>query len=158
MPQVRPRKHAAEILNDVYAISAHGFLVSPLKPLSILVADDEELICLLLEQWLQPMGHTVASARTGTAALNLVAKTRFDVVVTDVLMPDGDGPKLIEGLKKVQPAARVLAISGGGRYLDSKECLKIAQGFGADAAIMKPFNREQFLQGFGQALGARKSV
>ena len=127
-----------------------------MKSLSVLVADDEEHIRALLAEWLNPLGHVVASARCGADALKLAAKTQFDVVVTDVLMPDGDGPKLIEGLKKLQPAARVLAISGGGRYLDSKECLKIAQGFGADAAIMKPFNREQFLEGFGAALTARR--
>jgi CheY-like chemotaxis protein len=61
-----------------------------MKPLSILVADDEEDICLLLEQWLTPLGHTVASARTGSDGLKLVKKTRFDLVVTDVLMPDGE--------------------------------------------------------------------
>ena len=126
-----------------------------MKPLSVLVADDEKEICQLLEQWLKPLGHLVVSAGSGQAALKLAAKTRFDLVVTDVLMPDGDGPKLIEGLKKIQPEARVLAISGGGRYLDSKECLKIAQGFGADSAIMKPFNREQFLAAMGEVLAAR---
>ena len=129
-----------------------------MKPWSILVADDEEDICLLLEQWLKPLGHAVALARTGAEGLKLARQTRFDLVVTDVLMPDGDGPKLIEGLKKMQSAARVLAISGGGRYMDGKECLTIARGFGADAAIMKPFNREQFLQAVGSVMATRDSV
>jgi CheY-like chemotaxis protein len=122
---------------------------------SVLVVDDENDICQLLEQWLKPLGHTVAAAPNGTTALRLAEHTCFDLVVTDVLMPDGDGPKLIEGLKRVQPAARVLAISGGGRYLDSNECLKIARGFGADAAIMKPFNREQFLAAVNETMTAR---
>jgi len=126
-----------------------------MSPLSILVADDEEDIRLLLEQWLQPMGHTVHTARNGTEALKLIGKNRVDLIVTDVLMPDGDGLTVINGVKKSQPAACVLAISGGGRYMDSREYLKIAEGFGADAAIMKPFNREQFLEAIGRALARR---
>ena len=126
-----------------------------MKPLSILVADDEEKICLLLEEWLKALGHFVAMACNGTEALKLAEKTRFDLVITDVLMPEGDGPKLIEHVKKIQPAARFLAISGGGRYIDSSECLEIAHGFGADAAIMKPFNREQLLEAVGTTMKER---
>ena len=101
------------------------------------------------------MDHTVFTARNGVEALKLIGENSFDLVVTDILMPEGDGLTVINGLKKMQPKSRVLAISGGGRYMDSKEYLKIAEGFGADAAIMKPFNREQFLQGMGRAMAAR---
>ena len=127
-----------------------------MSPLTILVADDEQDICELLEQWLKPMGHTVLTAHNGTAALKLLATQRADLVVTDVLMPDGDGLTLINGLRQTQPAARVLAISGGGRYMDSKEYLKIAEGFGADAAIMKPFTRDQFISAIGLAMAQRE--
>jgi CheY-like chemotaxis protein len=123
--------------------------------LSILVADDEPDICVLLEQWLKPLGHSVHRAHTGEEALKLVAAHRFDLVVTDVLMPDGDGLKVMEGLKKAQPAARIPAISGGGRYMDGREYLQIAQGLGADAAVTKPFKREEFLQAVGQAMARR---
>ena len=126
-----------------------------MKPLTILIAEDEEDIRLLLDQWLKPMGHTVLTARNGVEALKLIAENSFDLVITDILMPESDGLTVINGLKKTQPKSRVLAISGGGRFMDSKEYLQIAEGFGADAAIMKPFNREQFLQGIGRALTAR---
>jgi CheY-like chemotaxis protein len=126
-----------------------------MRPLSVLVADDEEDIRQLLEQWLKPMGHVVFLARNGTEALKLARANTVDLVVTDILMPDGDGLMLIDGLRKTQPTARVLAISGGGRYMDSREYLKIAEGFGADAALMKPFNREKFLQGLGRAMAPR---
>jgi two-component system, chemotaxis family, chemotaxis protein CheY len=131
-------------------------LISPttifMTPLTLLIAEDEEEIRLLLAQWLTPMGHTVHSARNGVEALKLIDGIPFDLVITDILMPDGDGLTVIKGLKRLQPKARVLAISGGGRYMDSKEYLKIAEGFGADAAIMKPFNRDQFLQAISRAM------
>ena len=127
----------------------------PMNPLTVLIAEDEEDIRLLLEQWLTPMGHSVLTARNGTEALKLAGAHAVDLVITDILMPDGDGLTVINGLKRVQPATRVLAISGGGRYMDSREYLKLAEGFGADGAIMKPFNRDQFLQGIGRAMAAR---
>lgn len=128
-----------------------------MNALSILVADDEEEIRQLLETWLKPLGHAVLTARNGTEGLKLLRTHRVDLAVTDVLMPDGDGPTLIAGLKQLQPAARVLAISGGGRYMTSEEYLKIASGFGADGAIMKPFNRGQFLEAIDRAM-ARPTV
>lgn len=127
-----------------------------MRSLAVLVAEDEEDIRLLLEQWLKPLGHTVFTARDGTEALRLLKAHSVDLVVTDILMPEGDGLTVIRGLKQLQPAARVLAISGGGRYMDSREYLKIAEGFGADAAIMKPFNREQFLRAVERAMAPVK--
>ena len=129
-----------------------------MNPLSILVADDEEDIRILLEQWLKPLGHAVACVPNGTEGLRLLARERFDLVVTDILMPDGDGVKLIEELKKTQPAARILAISGGGRYMDGDNCLKIARGLGADMDIMKPFVREGFLAAVDLAMTPRKAA
>jgi len=126
-----------------------------MNPLSVLVADDEDGIRLLLEQWLKPLGHTVTCVSSGTEAIKRFTGERFDLVVTDILMPDGDGVKLIEALKKIQPAAHILAISGGGRHVAGNDCLKIARGLGADVAILKPFKRDQFLAAVDQALAPR---
>jgi len=127
-----------------------------MTPLAILVAEDEENIRLLLEEWLQPLGHTVASAPNATEAFKLLKKQRFDLVVTDIVMPDGDGLKLIEELRKTPPIPRILAISGGGRFMDGEDYLKMARGFGADAALMKPFAREKFLAAITQAMAPQK--
>src|SRR5471032_981260 len=123
-----------------------------MKPLAVLVADDEENIRLLMTSWLEQAGHRVTQAANGREAGLLAEKTKFDLVVTDVLMPEVDGVGLIAELKKVSPASRVLAISGGGRIIDSNDCLRIAQGLGAHAAVMKPFNREGFLAAVAQAM------
>ncbi len=122
-----------------------------MKSLSVLVADDEEEIRSLLIHWLVAAGHTVTSVANATEARKVIKQQRFDLVVTDVLMPEGDGIQLMKEMKEAQPGARILAISGGGRYIESDNCLKIARGFGAHAAVMKPFNREQIFAGIGQA-------
>ena len=120
-------------------------LSSPTRPLSILVVDDVDEICELVQHWLAAAGHNVKCATSGNAARRLLETQRFDVVVTDVLMPDGDGVELIEACKAAEPTARIVAISGGGKYMDGGSCLKIARGFGADAAVPKPFTRQELM-------------
>jgi two-component system chemotaxis response regulator CheY len=123
-----------------------------MKSLSILVADDEEEIRSLLMHWLVSSGHTVTAVANATEARRVTRQRRFDLVVTDVLMPDGDGIQLINDFKAAQPTARILAISGGGMYVEGDNCLKIARGFGAHAAVMKPFSREQLMAGIADAM------
>ncbi|HUR57863.1 MAG TPA: response regulator, partial [Opitutaceae bacterium] len=87
----------------------------------------------------------------GREASALLAKENFDVLITDVMMPDGDAIGLIKDAKKAQPNLNILAISGGSRYLDAQECVKMAQALGAHATLQKPFSKEQLVAGMGQA-------
>ena len=123
-----------------------------MKPLFILVADDEADIRALISRWLERAGHHVTCAVNGVEALAVAEVKAFDLVVTDVLMPESDGVELIAKLKKIRPMARILAISGGGRVMEGSDCLRIAQGLGAHVAVMKPFTREQFMAAVDQAL------
>lgn len=116
--------------------------------LQVLIVDDDPGICQLVTVWLERLGHQVACAAGGVQAEKLLAVRRFDVVVTDIVMPDGDGFELMSAVRRQQPSARILAISGGGKYLRQPECLKIAKGLGASLVIEKPFTREQFLNCF----------
>jgi len=118
----------------------------------ILVVDDMEGVRKTIGSMLKRGGHNVTPAANGIKAIDLLKSQRFDLVVTDILMPEGDGVGLIAELKKNQPNVRVLAISGGGRIIDSTDCLRIAQGLGAHAAVMKPFTRDQLLAAVNQAL------
>lgn len=123
-----------------------------MKPISILVADDEPGIRDMLSTWLERDGHHVACACSGHEATALMKQEHFDVVIADVLMPDGDGLELITESKKAHPDARIVAISGGGRYLHGNDCLKVATGLGAHAAVLKPFSMSQLFDGIHTAL------
>jgi DNA-binding NtrC family response regulator len=124
-----------------------------MKSLSVLVADDEESIRSVVQQWLARNGHSAFAAASGREAAALLQQHRFDLVITDVLMSEGDGLDLIGELRRLQPAARILAMSGGGRYMESSDYLKLARGLGAHAAVMKPFDFERLQQGIELALG-----
>ena len=89
--------------------------------------------------------------------MHYAGEQRFDLVITDVVMPDGDGFELIGAFRKAQPAARILAISGGGRFLQGSDCLNVARGLGAHATLMKPFSWEQFQTAIERALLAGES-
>jgi len=115
-------------------------------PISIVVADDVVEIQQLLQQWLRDLGCIVTCVSTGREAVRVLRTVHVDMVITDILMPDGDGLEVITDLKTAQPSVRIIAMSGGGSHLRATECLKFASGLGAHAVLMKPFNREQLLE------------
>jgi CheY-like chemotaxis protein len=113
--------------------------------LTILVVDDRPEIRNLLRLWLESDSHTVACADGGNEALKVLKKGGYDLVVTDVLMPEGGGVDLISQLRKDHAHVRILAISGGGPRVKSPTALQMAQSVGAHALLLKPFGREQLL-------------
>jgi CheY-like chemotaxis protein len=115
-------------------------------PISVVVADDVVEIQQLLQHWLRELGCLVTCVSTGREAVRVLRTVHVDMVITDILMPDGDGLEVITELKSAQPSARVIAMSGGGSHLRATECLKFASGLGAHGVLMKPFNREQLLE------------
>ena len=126
------------------------------KPLAVVVADDVGEICSLINQWLTDLGCSVTSTATGNEVKKLMRSQHFDLIIADVLMPDGDGLEVILEARQSQPKARVLAISGGGRHLQAEDCLRFAKGLGAHGVLLKPFNREQLLTAIEKlAVGSR---
>jgi CheY-like chemotaxis protein len=110
------------------------------------VVDDVIEIQQLVDHWLRHEGHDVTCASSGRQALKVIQEQPVDLVITDIIMPDGDGLEVIGQVRRKLPTARVLAISGGGMHLHAGECLKFAQSLGAHAVLMKPFKREQLLE------------
>lgn len=129
-----------------------------MKPLCVLVADDEEKIRALLQRWLTGEGHTVLTVGNAREATKLLTRLRFDLIVTDIIMPEGDGLQLIREFKEAQPEVRILAISGGGKYMERGDCLKMAKGLGAHAVVTKPFVQSELLDGVKLALTSEADV
>ncbi len=125
-----------------------------MKPLAIIVADDVPEIQDLIALWLRARGHAVTCSSSGDATLKQIASGHFDLVIADVLMPEGDGLEVIRELRQTNSTARVLAISGGGRYVPAADCVKLAERLGADAALLKPFDERQLLSGIAKAMTA----
>jgi len=113
-----------------------------MKAWSILVVDDEPSILALVSRALQKRGHTIATAGDGVEAGRVVSSQAFDLVLTDLLMPDKDGIQVIAELRRKFPAVKIIAMSGGG-HIPQDQYLKIAKGLGAHALLDKPFTIDQ---------------
>lgn len=121
---------------------------------NILLIDDDELLRDTVLQMLELDGHRVVEARDGHEGLSRYGAGRFDLVITDVLMPGMDGAQLIVELRKRDGALPILAISGGRRVLTPAFNLQTAGLAGATLQLAKPFGRAQLQQAVNQALAA----
>ena len=117
---------------------------------NILIVDDEEGDRLGLAAILESDGHEVCFAAEGNEALDVYMRRRIHVVVTDMVMPGGDGLGLITALKNVDPHAAIIAISG-----KSRSQLQASRHFGADVVLQKPIDRETLLGAVAEVMDAR---
>lgn len=111
----------------------------------IIVIDDEADLRVLLRQMLESYGHEVDEAGNGAEALSVLQERTFDVVITDVLMPEQDGVAVMKRVPELQPRAKVLAISGGGPTVPADWSLKMMKLFGVNAALHKPFDESELI-------------
>jgi DNA-binding response OmpR family regulator len=110
----------------------------------ILVIEDHDPMAKIIETILVAADHTVTRAADGRAGMALFAKQRFDLVITDILMPDQEGIETIRALVKEQPGVKIIAVSGSGRD-GGMDYLRMAEAFGAMATLQKPFQPEDLL-------------
>jgi two-component system chemotaxis response regulator CheY len=102
---------------------------------------------------LQGAGYQVVTATCAMDALNLVATQPFDLLITDIYMPDMDGIELILKLRNKHPQLTVIAMSGGGdKYNFKNGSLNIARKLGAVQVLFKPISSEQLLGSVSLAL------
>lgn len=104
----------------------------------ILVVEDNGVMLESLSLALRSKGHSVVTATNGEEGIERYAADKFDVVVTDILMPAMDGLGMIAELKRSDSGARIIAISGGGVAV-TFDFLAAARKYGATAALCKPF-------------------
>lgn len=109
----------------------------------ILVVDDEEEIALMMREMLEHAGYDVATAESGALALEMLAEARFDVVVSDLHMPDMDGASLWREIRSRHPALehRLLFVTGDTLSPLAQEFFRASGCAGLD----KPFSRAQLL-------------
>jgi len=118
----------------------------------ILLIDDDPAILRVQEALLSREGHQVATAGNGKEALPHLRGTAFDLVITDLIMPEREGMETIQLLRREYPKTKIIASSGGGRA-DATDYLNMARLMGANAILPKPFTREELLAAIAQALG-----
>jgi len=108
---------------------------------NILLVDDDPEVSEVLELMLSQMGHRVTVAAQGAVAIALFEHSDYDLVITDLGMPDISGWEVAKAVKQKKPETPVVLITGWGVQLDSKEMSKS----GVDGVIAKPFSKQALL-------------
>lgn len=104
----------------------------------ILVVEDDAIMRRVLKDSLVRNGHDVAVAVNGADALRFLEAESFELVITDLIMPEVEGLQLLRTLRKKESPPKVIAMSGGGRG-SAGDYLEMAKMQGAVATLKKPF-------------------
>ncbi len=118
---------------------------------TILVIDDESAVRDTMRRLLERYGHEVREAANGREALK--AAPDYDLVITDINMPEMDGIEVIMALTDRRPGLPVIAISGGGR-LPKDLLLSSADMLGAVTTLPKPFDLSELIEAVDRALAS----
>lgn len=124
----------------------------------VLIIDDDDYVQNMLKQTLERAGYEVAAAANGAEGLKLYESNQqvsapFDVVITDLIMPEMEGIETITLLRKRNPDVKVIAISGGGRNRP-EDYLFLAEKLGADRTFSKPVDRKAMLDAVAELVAA----
>lgn len=118
------------------------------KGVEILVVEDEEDIRVLLANLLRSSGARVTTAADGAEAIQMAATGLYDLLVTDLRMPEMDGMELLRAIRRASPRTRVVLVTAYGGCEEFVEAMSL----GADAFVHKPFTVDRILQVIRSAL------
>ncbi len=110
----------------------------------ILVVDDDFQMREMLGVILERKGYDVKTASDGKAALQLQSIKPFDIVITDMIIPEKEGMETISELRRDYPRVKIIAISAGGRNRP-EGYMELARQIGADRLLVKPFGSWEIL-------------
>jgi CheY-like chemotaxis protein len=119
----------------------------------ILLVEDDDAVRVMLRKMLVSAGYEVEEASNGDVALTAYRRQACDLVITDLVMPAKDGLELIIDLRRLDPVAKIIAMSGGGRSLGPGQLyLESARTFGALRVLSKPFSASALLKAVSDVL------
>ncbi|RYZ09428.1 MAG: response regulator [Myxococcales bacterium] len=122
------------------------------EPGRVLLVDDQEELRRLYRRTLAKDGHDIALASNGREAIEQAREERFDVVITDVRMPDMGGLELLQSLRAADPDLPVVLVSGSP---DLESAMKAVE-LGALEFLVKPVQFEKLRQAARRGIGIRR--
>jgi CheY-like chemotaxis protein len=117
----------------------------------VLIVEDDKELRKMLKMSLLRRNFTVLEAENGKAAITHFKPLITDLVVTDLIMPEEDGLKVVIKLRELKPSIKIIAISGGGK-VGPGSYLNLAKALGADAIYSKPFSINDLITKIEQLL------
>jgi CheY-like chemotaxis protein len=121
----------------------------------ILIVEDDKELREMLKMSLKRKGFAVQEAENGKDAISHFKPLITDLVVTDLIMPEEDGIKVVIRLRELKPTIKIIAISGGGK-VGPGSYLNLAKALGADAIYSKPFSIKDLVSKIEQLLDSEQ--
>ena len=126
----------------------------------VILVDDDDLVRSTVCFMLRTLDFDVTEAPCGKEALKLLSESKFDLVITDLFMPEFDGLELILEIKKMALGTPIVLITGGGKHFrpgseDLTNLTDSAELFGASYSIQKPFKKKDLAEIVKHALAQK---
>jgi putative nucleotidyltransferase with HDIG domain len=121
---------------------------------NILVVDDEEAIREVVSTMLESKGYRCTAVSNGRAAQDQVRKLTPDLILSDMIMPEMDGIKLLDWIRQYDPEVPVIMVTAMHDISTALEAIRR----GAYDYILKPFEKDQLFLGVGRALQHRRLI
>jgi CheY-like chemotaxis protein len=121
---------------------------------AILVVDDEDYVRDLIKEILELQAHETITVGSARRALELCKQKRFDLVITDLAMPEMDGFELIQALRAARIEVPVLAVSGS----LNRDFLRIAGLLNAVETLSKPFELVDLLAAVDKSIAKTSRI
>jgi len=118
----------------------------------ILLIEDMKGVRDCLKVILGSAGHVIDMATNGREGLEKARGSKYDLIITDILMPELDGTEVIMQLKASNDTTPILAISAGGGGASNAQALSIANER-ANGTLKKPFSKDEILEKITELLG-----
>lgn len=119
----------------------------------VLVIDDEQIVLKSCARILSAEGYDVQPVQTGDEGLRKLADEKFDVVLTDLKMPDMTGMEVLEKVLESYPDMIVIMITGYSTVQTAVDAMKM----GAYDYVPKPFTPEELVEAVGKSLDKKKN-
>ena len=121
----------------------------------ILFVDDEPALLYVCAEFLELGGYDVTSIEHSCDALSTIKRKDFDVLITDLEMPEVHGLDIIHQVRKENKKIVIIALSGGART-DLNDNLNVAERIGADCSMQKPFRGIELVNKVNELMAMRE--
>ncbi|MDX2143578.1 MAG: response regulator [Rhodospirillaceae bacterium] len=118
----------------------------------ILLVEDSPEVSMSVREILNSAGHTVEDAGTGKQALTKLKAGTFDLIVSDIWMPEMDGIAFLKEVRGSGNKIPVVVISGGAPNAPLTYTAPLASTFGANVVLYKPFEKGELLKAVSSVL------
>ena len=125
---------------------------------AVLLVEDVPVVRMTLLKFLERGGHDVTVCSGGDEAWSCVGKKRFDAVVTDLWMTQGDGLHLIQRLRTAGDATPIVASTGDDPRSPQSTSVEVALRAGASRVLLKPVTKSALLETVRECIGSAQNA